>query len=63
MQLPGWDEEWVRKILAHYEEQTKEEATAEDEATFEDSGQTFMEIPNALVPAIQELFLVTGEAA
>jgi hypothetical protein len=29
---PGWDEERVRKVLAHYEEQTEEEATAEDEA-------------------------------
>ncbi len=37
---PGWDEERVRKILAHYENQTEEEATAEDEAAFEDSDQT-----------------------
>ncbi len=26
-----WDEEWVRKILTHYESQTEEEAVAEDE--------------------------------
>ncbi len=51
----GWDEERVRKVLTHYEEQTEEEATAEDEAAFEDPGQTFMEVPNALVPAIREL--------
>ncbi len=55
MQLPGWNEERVRKVLAHYEEQTEEEATAEDEAAFEDSDQTFMEVPNALVPAVREL--------
>ena len=30
---PGWDEERVRKVLAHYEEQTEEEATGEDEAS------------------------------
>ncbi len=46
---PGWDEERVRKVLAHYEEQT------EDEATFEDSTQTVMEVPNRLVPAVREL--------
>jgi hypothetical protein len=31
----------VRKVLNHYEEQTKDEATAEDEAAFEDRNQTF----------------------
>jgi len=29
---PGWDEERVGKVLAHYEEQTEDEAVAEDEA-------------------------------
>jgi hypothetical protein len=33
---PGWDEERVRRILAHYEEQTEEEAVAEDEPGFQD---------------------------
>jgi predicted nuclease of predicted toxin-antitoxin system len=28
---PGWDEERVRKVLRHYEEQTEEEAITEDE--------------------------------
>lgn len=31
----GWDEERVRRVLAHYEEQTEEEAVAEAEAAFE----------------------------
>jgi hypothetical protein len=52
---PGWDEEWVQKVLAHYEEQTENEAVAEDEAAFEDSTQTMMEVPHELVPAIREL--------
>jgi hypothetical protein len=52
---PGWDEERVRKVLTHYEEQTEDEAVAEDEAAFEDSTQTVMEVPNELVPAIREL--------
>ena len=52
---PGWDEERVRKVLAHYEEQTEDEAVAEDEAAFESQDQTIMEIPNELVPAVREL--------
>lgn len=52
---PGWDQERVRKVLKHYEEQTGDEATAEDEAAFEDRNQTFMEIPNDLVPEIRSL--------
>ena len=46
---PGWDEDRVRKVLTHYDEQT------EDEAAFEDSTQTVMEVPNELVPAVREL--------
>ena len=52
---PGWDEERVERVLAHYEYQSEEEAVAEDEAAYEDSGQTFMEIPHDLVPAVREL--------
>jgi hypothetical protein len=52
---PGWDEERVRRVLAHYEEQTEAEAVAEDEAAFEDRTQTVMEIPTELVPAVREL--------
>ncbi len=52
---PGWDEERVRKVLGHYEEQTEDEATAEDEAAFEYQNQTFMEVPNDLVPEIRSL--------
>ena len=52
---PGWDEERVRRLLAHYEEQTEEEAVAEDEAAFAHQTQTVMEIPNELVPAVRQL--------
>ena len=51
----GWDEERVRQVLAHYEEQSEDEAMAEDEAAFEDSTQTVMEVPIDLVPAVREL--------
>jgi hypothetical protein len=32
---PGWDEERVSTVLKHYEEQTEDEAVAEDEAACE----------------------------
>lgn len=51
----GWDENRVKRVLAHYESQTDDEAIAEDEAAWEDSSQTFMEIPNDLVPTVRQL--------
>jgi hypothetical protein len=45
----------VRRVLAHYEQQTEEEAVAEDEAAFEDLTETAMEIPIELVPAVRDL--------
>ena len=52
---PGWDEDRVRRVLAHYEEQTETEAVAEDEAAFEYQSQTAMEVPVELVPVVREL--------
>ena len=49
---PGWNEKRVQEVLAHYETQTEDQAVAEDEASHEDSSQTFMEIPNKLVPRV-----------
>ena len=51
----GWDEERVRKVIANYEQQTEEEAVAEDEAVFQHSPQTVIEVPKELLPAIREL--------
>ncbi len=52
---PGWDEERVKRVLAHYEEQSEAEAVAEDEAAFEKNGAAVMEVPYELIPAIREL--------
>jgi hypothetical protein len=52
---PGWDEKKVQRVLKHYEQQTEEEAVAEDEAAYEDSAQAIMEVPRELVPSIREL--------
>jgi hypothetical protein len=51
----GWDEERVKCVLDHYESQTEDEAVAEDEAAWEDATQTFVEVPNELIPAVREL--------
>jgi hypothetical protein len=45
----------VREVLGHYETQTEEAATAEDEAAYEDLSCTLMEIPNFLVSKVREL--------
>ena len=50
----GWSEEKVRRVLAHYEEQTEDDATAEDEAGME-SSETVMNVPHDLVPKVREL--------
>ena len=43
----GWDDDQIKKIIAHYENQSEEEAEAEDEAAM---GQpnTVMEVPKNL---------------
>ncbi|MGD0871510.1 MAG: hypothetical protein ABSB88_18315 [Bryobacteraceae bacterium] len=50
----GWDEEKVRRVLAHYEQQTDEDALLEDEAGMEPS-ETVMNVPHDLVPKVREL--------
>jgi hypothetical protein len=52
---PGWDDARVRRVLEHYEAQSDEETTAEDEAAFEATTHTAMEVPVDLVPAVREL--------
>jgi hypothetical protein len=51
----GWDEERVRRVLEHYDTQSDEEAVAEDEAAFEETTHTAMEVPVDLVPRVREL--------
>ena len=52
---PGWDEDRVQRVLAHYEQQSEEEAVAEDEAAAESDTDTLVAVPNALVPAVRDL--------
>lgn len=51
----GWDEARVKRVLDRYEEQSDSEATAEDEAAYESTTHTSMEVPVDLVPDVREL--------
>ena len=51
----GWNEDRVKQVLAHYEQQSDDEAVAEDEAAYESTTHTAMEVPVDLVPAVREL--------
>ena len=52
---PGWDSERVKRVLDHYENQTDEEAVAEDEESFDIASHTVMEVPRDLVSAVRRL--------
>jgi hypothetical protein len=52
---PGWNEQRVNSVIAHYESQSENEAVAEDEAARESKGGTLMEVPKELVPKVREL--------
>ena len=58
----GWDEERVRQVLDHYENQTDEEAAAEHEAALAPSA-TLMDVPTDLVPRVRELIAKHQHAA
>lgn len=51
----GWDEERVRRVVEHYETQSDDEAVAEDEAAYEATTHTMMEVPVELVPMVRAL--------
>ena len=50
----GWDADKVQPVLAHYEEQTEDEALAEDEVGIQPS-ETVMNVPHNLVSKVREL--------
>ena len=52
---PGWDKERVQRVLEHYAAQSDDEALAEDEAAYEATTQTAMEVTVELVPVVREL--------
>lgn len=52
---PGWNNDRVRQVLEHYENQSEEEAALEDETALDATTQTVMVIPNEFVPAVRAL--------
>ncbi len=57
---PGWDEDRVKQLIAHYDSLTEEEQVAEDEAAVgEQQGQTVITVPDTLLPAIRQLLAGT----
>ena len=52
---PGWDDERVRRVVAHYERQTEDDAVTEDEAAFDEPKETVIQIPVELLPAVRAL--------
>jgi len=50
----GWDDAKLRRVLAHYEEQTEHDALIEDEAGVQPA-ETVMAVPYELVPEVREL--------
>ncbi len=52
----GWDVERVRGVATHYEEQSSDQAIAEDTA----ASKVAMEIPTELVPEVRRLLAKHG---
>ncbi|MBM4091979.1 MAG: hypothetical protein FJ276_21490 [Planctomycetes bacterium] len=52
---PGWDEERVREVLSHYEDQSEDEQFAEIEAAREATDITMMAVPTDLASEVRAL--------
>jgi len=51
----GWNRQRVQDLIRHYENQTEDEAVAEDEAAFTDPGQAVVLVPTELLPKVNKL--------
>jgi hypothetical protein len=52
---PGWNEQRVKELIAHYENQTEDEEFADIEAARAAEDMTLMAIPTELVPEVRAL--------
>ena len=52
---PGWNEHRIQKVIKHYDSQSEVDALLEDEAAYEQNGQTIMGVPSELVPTMRDL--------
>lgn len=51
----GLDQKAVQEIIAHYENQSDEEAIAEAEAAYRSNTTTMMAVPVELVPVVERM--------
>ena len=52
---PGWNEQRVQEVIAHYGNQTEDEEAAEIQVSLEADDITLMAIPTRLVPEVRAL--------
>ncbi len=50
-----WKETKIRRVLAHYEKQTPDEATTEDEASYRSRRFSLVSVPVKLLPAVRKM--------
>jgi hypothetical protein len=50
-----WDEARVKRVAEHYNNQSDDEAVAEDELAYTETTHTSMDVPVDLVPKVREL--------
>ena len=51
----GWDAKSIKALAAHYDNQSEEDAVAEDEAAYRSTLVTMMAVPVELVPQVHKL--------
>lgn len=52
---PGWDEQRIAEVLAHYENQTEDEQFAEIEAASQSEDVVMIAVPTKLAPEVRDL--------
>ena len=51
----GWNAERVQKVIGHYETLSEDEELSEDEAAYNDTNYTMMQVPKELVDSVRAL--------
>jgi hypothetical protein len=51
----GWTAKQIKDLADHYENQTQDQAVAEDEAAYRSTRLTMMAVPVKLVPKVQKM--------
>ena len=51
----GWTAKQIKELADHYENQSEDQAMAEDEAAYRSTRLTMMAVPVQLVPKVQKM--------